>query len=78
MAGTYVEGHSPALGAVDPAAVAAVEQAHQAAVQAAMARREHYHQQALGQGSQAGDLMPAESTLQSYTPDSPNEGRSTL
>jgi hypothetical protein len=63
---THVEPHTPALGAVDPADVAAAAIAQTAAVQQAATLRDHYHQQALGQGSQAGDPMPAESTLQSH------------
>jgi hypothetical protein len=63
MAGVYVEPHTPALGAVNPADVGAVAEAHTAAVQAAATLRDHYAQQVLGQGSQAGDLMPAGSTL---------------
>jgi hypothetical protein len=83
MAGTYVQGHTPALGAADPAALAAAEQAHTAGVQAAATLRDHYHQQVLGQGSQAGDLMPAESTLQSQptagqNPQATDDARSTL
>jgi hypothetical protein len=37
---------------------------HTAAEQAALGRREHYHQNILGQGANAGDLQPAESTQQ--------------
>ena len=76
MAGTYVQGHQPPV--ADSAALAAAEQAHTAGVQAAATLRDHYHQQVLGQGSQAGDLMPAESTLQSTPGARPGEGRSTL
>jgi hypothetical protein len=70
MAGPYVEGHTPALGAVDPADVGAVAEVHTAAVQAAATLRDHYHQQVLGQGSQAGDPMPWPSTLQPVPPNS--------
>jgi len=73
MAGTHVEPHTPDLGAVNPADVGAVAEAHTAAVQAAATLRDHYAQQVLGQGSQAGDPCPAESTatLQSW----PTEGQ---
>jgi hypothetical protein len=66
--GTHVNPHTPDLGAVSPADVGAVAEAHTAAVQAAATLRDHYHQQVLGQGAQAGDPMPAESTAtqQSY------------
>ncbi len=43
--------------------------AHAAGEAAAMGRREHYHQNVLGQGAQAGDPQPADSTL---TPPEPN------
>lgn len=62
MAGTYVEPHTPELGAVDPASVGTVESVHVAAVQAAATLRDHYHSQVLGQGSQAGDPAGAEDT----------------
>jgi hypothetical protein len=39
---------------------------HAAAEAAAMGRREHYHQNILGQGANAGDPQPAEPTLQSF------------
>ena len=71
MAGTHVEPHTPDLGAVSPADVGAVAEAHTAAVQAAATLRDHYAQQVLGQGSQAGDPCPAEPTMQSY----PTEGQ---
>jgi ribose 5-phosphate isomerase RpiB len=76
MAGTYVGPHAAPV--ANPAGVAEVEAAHAAGESVAQARRDHYHQNVLGQGAQAGDPMPAESTLQSFVPDSPNEGRSTL
>jgi len=70
MAGTYVEPHTPALGAVDPASVSHAEAVHEAAVGAALELREHYAQQSLGQGSQAGDPMPAEPTQWPVRPNS--------
>jgi hypothetical protein len=36
---------------------------HAAGESAAYARRDHYHQNVLGQGAQAGDPQPAVSTL---------------
>jgi hypothetical protein len=66
MAGVHVEPHTPALGAVDPADIGTVAEALTAAVQAAATLRDHYAQQVLGQGSQAGDPQTAEPTLQSH------------
>ena len=56
MAGSmHVEPHQPAFGTIDPASVSDVAAVHEAAVGEAMALREHYHQNALGRPSQAGD-----------------------
>jgi len=46
-----------------------VRDAHAAGEAAAMGRREHYHANIQGQAANAGDPMPAESTL---TPPEPN------
>jgi hypothetical protein len=42
-----------------------VRAVHAAGEAAAMGRREHYHQNILGQGANAGDPQPAEPTQQS-------------
>jgi hypothetical protein len=85
MAGTYVEPHTPDLGAVNPADVGAVAEAHTAAVQATATLRGHYEQQTHGFGSQIGDPMPAEDTAmmqsqptQSQNPQSQSVSKTTL
>ena len=52
---------------------AEAQSAHQAGERAALDRRGHYHENVLGQGSQAGDSQSAESTQQPVAPSSPAE-----